>query len=247
MVKTAPQQLNLGVSLKDEATFKNFYVAGEKNAVAMDAMRAFAVTPPFSSKGTDIIVASNIVAWGAPGSGLTHILQAVCHQASLSGRKAQYIPMLDVIGFSAQDICEGLESAEIVCLDGIDHICGNRQWEVALFNLYNNLKDRGHALLLSSHTSPPSLPILLPDLKSRVLGSVVYHIQRLNDVDKQAALIKRAAARGIDMPEDVVKFILTRAPRDMNELFYLLNRLDEASLQRQRRLTIPFVKETLGI
>ncbi|WP_436971949.1 HdaA/DnaA family protein, partial [Pseudomonas aeruginosa] len=40
--------------------------------------------------------------------------------------------------------------------------------------------------------------------------------------------------------------ILNRGSRSMNSLFDLLEQLDRASLQAQRKLTIPFLKETLG-
>jgi DnaA family protein len=40
---------------------------------------------------------------------------------------------------------------------------------------------------------------------------------------------------------------LTRCGRTMFELFQLLEQLDAASLTQQRRLTIPFVKQVLGV
>ena len=50
----------------------------------------------------------------------------------------------------------------------------------------------------------------------------------------------------LNLPDDVGRFILTRGARSMSALFDLLDRLDQASLQAQRKLTIPFLKETLG-
>jgi DnaA family protein len=38
---------------------------------------------------------------------------------------------------------------------------------------------------------------------------------------------------------------LNRASRDMNSLWGLLDRLDQASLSAQRKLTIPFLKQIL--
>ena len=237
MTMGTPVQLSLGIALKDEATFANFFEK-EANAQAFAALKAIAS----ESTQTEPV---NLIVWGAPGCGLTHLLQAVCHDAYESGKSIQYLPMNDVIGFDANDICDGLEGVDLVCIDGIDAICGHRSWEHAFFHLYNKMKDAGHCMVFSSHTSPPSLPIILPDLKSRILASVVYHIESLADDEKQKAMIMRAQARGMEMSEEVAKYILQRASRDTNELFYLLNRLDDASLQQQRKLTIPFVKETL--
>lgn len=237
MSNSSPVQLSLHVSLNDEATFENFYASGETNAQARQALEMFAL-----GQGENCLMI-----WGARGCGLTHLLQSVCHDASENNITIQYIPMRHMIGYSAEDICEGLDGVEIVCVDGIEYICGNREWELALFHLFNRIKDAGHKILISSHTSPPSLPILLADLKSRLLGCVIYHIESLNDTGKEEALVLRAAARGMEMSAEVARFILSRASRDTNELFNLLHRLDDASLQHQRKLTIPFVKEILNL
>ncbi len=233
-VDTSPIQLSLGVSLRDDATFDNFYsVPANQQAVA--ALKTFA-----AGEGEP-----NLLIWGARGVGLTHLLQACCHQAYQSGRNVQYLPLRDLLGYSPEDVCDDLDSMDMVCLDSIDHICGNRAWEQTLFHLYNRLRDRGHQLLVASHTSPPSLPLLLPDLKSRLLGGMVYHLHNLNDEEKSRALQLRAAVRGMELSDEVSRFIMSRAPREMNELFNVLNRLDDASLQMQRKLTIPFVKQVL--
>jgi len=236
MTKSSPVQLSLGVSLRDEATFDNYF-GGGATALAIQALQRITTTA----------LPENIMIWGARGTGLSHLLQAVCHQASDRRLAVQYFPMADVRGYAAEDLCEGLEVMDLVCLDGIEHICGNKAWEQALFHLFNRLRDAGKPLLVSSHTSPPSLPILLPDLKSRLLGCVIYHIESLSDQDKKNALIMRASARGFELPEEVVTFILNRASRDTAELFDLLNQLDDASLQEKRKLTIPFVKDILGL
>ncbi|MDO6423245.1 DnaA regulatory inactivator Hda [Saccharophagus degradans] len=234
---STPVQLSLGVSLREETTFANFLGAVGSNAQPVAALQQFA-----ANEGEQ-----NVLVWGAPGSGLTHLLQAVCHRAYEHGLAVQYLPLQDMVGYDAQSICDGLEQMQVVCLDGIDHICGIKSWEQGVFHLYNNLRDAGHRLLIASHTSPPALPLTLPDLKSRVLGSVRYHVESLNDQQKQDALIARASARGMDMPVEVARFILNRASRDTNELFYLLDQLDDASLQKQRKLTVPFAKEVLNL
>ena len=61
-----------------------------------------------------------------------------------------------------------------------------------------------------------------------------------------SALRLRAHARGIELTDDVLAFILHRASRDMAELFEYLQRLDTISLAEKRRVTIPFIKEALG-
>jgi DnaA-homolog protein len=231
---SSPLQLSLGVSLKDDATFGNFYVA-DGNAQTLHALREFS-----ACRGE-----GNLLLWGNRGAGLTHLLQACCHAAHEQNISVQYLPLGDLVGYAPEDVCDGLDKVSLVCLDGVDEICGRQNWEQILFHLYNRLRDAGHRLLIASHTSPASLPLLLPDLKSRWLGSVIYHLHGLNDQQKAFALQLRAKVRGMEMPDEVAKYILSRAPRDTNDLFNLLNRLDDASLQWQRKLTVPFVREVL--
>jgi DnaA family protein len=87
----------------------------------------------------------------------------------------------------------------------------------------------------------------LEDLRSRLQWGLTYQVHSLTDEDKQQALQMRARARGLELSDDVAQYIIQRLPRDTNELFWQLARLDHASLAEQRKLTIPFVKKVLAI
>ena len=69
----------------------------------------------------------------------------------------------------------------------------------------------------------------------------------LNDEDKINTLKLHALRRGFDLPESVGQFLISRCSRNMHDLQQLLNRLDDASLAAQRKITIPFVKDTLNL
>jgi len=235
---TIPQQLSLGVSLNDDATFSNFYAPeSSANAQVLNAVREqiMLANEPF------------LYLWGASGSGLTHLLQAACHQAEAVGMHFQYLPLRDLIGCAPEELFSGLETLDFVCLDGLDFIVNRPDWQLALFNLYNRLRDSGKLLLVSALQGPRELPLSLPDLASRLQWGATFHVHNLQDAEKQQALQFRARARGLELSDEVASFIIQRLPRDMNELFLQLNRLDYASLAEQRKLTIPFVKKVLGL
>lgn len=235
-MQARPQQLSLGVSLRDEATFANFYLSADgANGQAVSTLAG-----QFQENGERLLYL-----WGAPGAGLTHLLQAACHSAHASKHSAQYLPLQDLVRFAPESLFEGLESQDLICLDGLDAVLGKRSWEEALFDLFNRAYDAGKRLVFAASAGPQELPLQLQDLRSRLNWGVVYQIQLLDDEEKQAALQMRARARGLELSREVAQFILSRAPRDMSKLFELLNRLDELSLQEQRKLTIPFVKQVL--
>ncbi|MDO3384552.1 DnaA regulatory inactivator Hda [Gilvimarinus sp. SDUM040013] len=235
---SAPQQLSLGVSLKDDATFANFFAPEHSvNLEVVNCLKA-----QVENNGEQFVYL-----WGASGAGLTHLLQASCHYAESMGVNVQYLPLNDVMGFAPEALLEGLEHMDLVCLDGLDAIAGNAQWERALFNLYNALRDSGKLLLVAATHNPRSLGVHLADLQSRFQWGVIYAVESLGDDEKIQALRKRAKERGLDLSADVANYIVQRVPRDMNQLFCCLHKLDHASLAEQRKLTIPFVKKTLGL
>lgn len=238
MTVNAPQQLSLGVSLKDDATFENFYAPPDAgNAQVVAAVRA-----QLGEAGEHFIYV-----WGRSGVGLTHLLQASCHLAETRELAIQYLPLKELVGFAPEALLEGLEALDVICLDGLDAVAGKPDWEEALFSLYNALRDSGGRLLVAAEQSPRELPLALEDLRSRLQWGLVFQVQGLEDADKQQALIQRAGRRGLTLNEEVASYIIQRAPRDMNLLFCYLNRLDHASLSEQRKLTIPFVKKVLGL
>ena len=38
---------------------------------------------------------------------------------------------------------EGLEAFSLVCLDDLEVLAGKQDWELAIFNLYNQLREAG--------------------------------------------------------------------------------------------------------
>ena len=225
--------MTLRVGLRDDATLANFYSHHNGSAVA-------AVTSLADGQGEPYLYL-----WGESGAGCSHLLQAACHQAGSRGRSAFYLP-LDLLLQQGPVILEGLETLELVCIDQLHRLAGIPEWEEGLFHLYNRLREANRSLLIAANRAPRQLRLELPDLASRLSWGVVYRIEALDDSAKQAALQARAHARGIELTDEVAQFILHRSPRQTGELFELLDQLDRASLSAQRKVTIPFVKQTLG-
>lgn len=227
-------QLTLGVGLKDEATFANFYPGKNQQIVAELKKSA-------SGQGENLLYVC-----GIGGEGCTHLLQACCHQANQHGLRSVYLPLANYDDFSP-DIFEGLESLDLVCVDDIHKIANNPQWEEAFFHAFNRIHDIGARLIVTANVMPKSLQATLPDVVSRLAWGMVFQLQSLADTEKLQVLMMRAERRGMTLSEEVGKFILNHCPRHMSTLFAALDALDKVSLAAQRKLTIPFVKEVLQI
>jgi DnaA-homolog protein len=177
-------------------------------------------------------------------NGKTHLLGSICQLAEKAGKSVIYLPLKNAISLSVA-ICEGLEEADIVCIDDIDAIAGKPDWELALFNLYNNIISRNHQLVISGNNSPANLNIVLKDLKSRLAWGITIFIKALNDQDKSQILQTRAVKLGMPLPSETINYLLTHHSRTMNKLLQTLDLLERASMAAKRKLTVPFVKSVL--
>ncbi len=222
-------QLVLPLQLADHAVFASFLDHGNETLVSTLA--------GLSSGGAG----QGCWLWGSPATGKTHLLQAVCEQA---GDRSVYLP-LDMLAAAGPDILEGLASRGLVCIDGIDHVAGQDVWEIALFNLFNDLQEAGGQLIVSARAAPRECGIVLADLASRMSRLPVFQVRALDEQQRVAALQLRAKHRGLELPDDTAAYMLKRSRRDMASLYALLDKLDHEALRAQRRLTIPFVRDVL--
>ena len=227
------EQLPLAVQLRDDATFSNFY-AGD-NGLCLAALQG-------QLTGGD----GYIYIHGSRDSGRSHLLQAACHKAETLQLAAVYLPLKELQDYSANDLLEGLETMSLVCLDDIDAVIADADWQQSLFHFFNRLRDNGAALLIAGSSNVGALNIALADLASRLSWGTVFHLHQLSDEQRIAAIKMRAMHRGLELSDDVAQYIYNRTQRDTDSLIEVLNKLDAASLQQQRKLTTPFVKSALG-
>ena len=228
-------QLPLPIHQSDDETLENFYA--ENNLLLLNSLQ----------KNFLQLHQQFFYLWGNKGSGKSHLLKGVCQHYLAQQRPALYVPLNKAQYFSPA-VLENLEQQALVCLDDLQAVIGNAEWEVAIFDLINRVRETGRTLLImSADQSPVNLPVQLPDLASRLTWGEVYQLAPLNDKQKIDVLQKAAYQRGIELPDETANFLFKRLERGMKTLFNALEKLDQASLQAQRKLTIPFVKEILAL
>ena len=181
---------------------------------------------------------------GPSGAGKTHLLQAVSAQASTTMRAA-YLPLEELARLGV-GVLDGLRQIECLCIDDIDQVVGQRDWERALFGVLQGIEESGGRLVAAARSPPALLHWALSDLGSRFSASAVFQLRLLDEDEQQAALQLRARLRGFELPDETSRWLQRRYPRDMRKLYELLDALDEAALVAQRRLTIPFIRQVLG-
>lgn len=223
-------QLALPLTLADHAVFASYWPADNAGAVR------------YLEELVERRQGPGCYLFGPRASGKSHLLQAACARA---GDAAYYLPLALALD-AGPGMLDGFAERPIVCLDDLDRVAGNDEWEAALFALWNALTDAGHVLVASAAASVRETGFRLPDLESRLAQLSAFRLQPLADEDRAEALKLRARHRGLELPDETARYLLSRNRRDMASLYALLDKLDGEALRAQRRLTVPFVRTVLA-
>jgi len=217
------KQLVLDIALPPAPTLDNFVPGcNAELVVALDALANGAGNERF------------IYVWGAEGSGRSHLLRAVIAAARRNGRRTLW--------FDAQT--QVIDAAgDVLCAADDVHLLG-AEAQIALFNLHNQIRGGHGALLVSGNAAPAQLR-LRADLVTRLAAGLVYQLHALGDEEKSSALHRHADARGLRLAPEVTAYLLRHARRDMPSLLALLDALDRYSLETQRAITVPLLRELL--
>jgi len=243
------QQLPLGVRIPDRAVFESFLPAKNLQAVEHAVWVADGAGAAAPSVGAPVGAAggpgAQAVTWlcGPVSVGKTHLLQAIVARASKT-RRAGYFPLAELAPLGV-GILEGLTALEVVCLDDLDPVVGQLDWEKSLFGLLREIQERDGSLVVAAKAPPTLMPWALRDLGSRFTAAAIFQLRELDEGEQQKALQLRAHVRGFELPDETARWLQRRFPRDMRTLYDLLDTLDEAALVAQRRLTIPFIRSVL--
>lgn len=168
--------------------------------------------------------------WGEAGSGKTHLLQAIVVSARSAGK-------------SAICLCGAVPQAmELVAVDDVETL--DEAGQIALFALYNRMRESGGLLLVSGKQAPAFLK-LRDDLRTRLGWGLVYQVHALNDSEKAEALCQHAKARGFELPNEVTNYLLRHGRRDLPSLLVTLDALDERCLRLKRSASVPLLKAIL--
>jgi DnaA family protein len=217
------QQLLLELAPPPPPTLENF--SAGKNGAALKALRE-------ALEGGERFV----FLWGQSGSGKTHLLRAFAGAAGAKDRAA-YVQ-------AATADWAGTENLAAVAVDEVSRL--DDAGQIALFDLCNRLRVSGGALAASGE-APPARLALRADLRSRLASGIVLQLHPLSDEDKAAALHAHAAARGVALDAELIRYLLTHFDRDMGTQIAALDALDRYSLQRKRPITLALLKEALSL
>ncbi len=160
---------------------------------------------------------------GEKGSGKTHL----AHLFSETLIPAERLPQEEVPSFAGKKVV-------------IEDIAADKTDEIALFHLYNLLKETKGQLLL---TAREKISFRLPDLDSRLKAAPVVKIGLPDDVLVASLFLKMFYDRHIAVSGEAVNYLVTHTDRSFDAIRRTVAQLDNLSLSAKQKITIPLIKK----
>lgn len=225
------KQLLLDLDMAPRATLDTF-IAGP-NREAVQHLKALCEAPEAVRTPTYL--------WGPAGCGKTHLLEAACRAFAQRGCTVAWLDA------RANDFAPFDERWDAILMDDVHAYDATRQRTA--FNWFVNAvagQDEHPCAVLAAGTLPPADLPLRADLRTRLAWGLVFELHPLSEQDRLCALQQAARERGMTLPAEVMRYLVTRFERDLTHLMDLLERLDRFALRTQRAPTVPLVKAMLA-
>ena len=225
------KQMALDVALAPEPTLAGFVPAGNAAAVQHERL--------WSEGRTRSPVP--VYLWGPAGAGKTHLLRGAAHALRDQGLAVGWLDAGAAPGQAFDPAWDAVLLDEVQAFGpGLQHTAFN--WFIHAMT-----PQQGEPCWVLSAGSLPvtDLP-LREDLRTRLGWGQMFGLQPLSEDDVQRALRQEAQDRGLDLSDEVLRFMLSRFSRDLGSLSQLLAMLDDYALETRRAITVPLLKQMMN-
>jgi chromosomal replication initiator protein len=231
--------------LNPKYTFNSFIV-GKNNELAHAAAIAAAKSPGGHYNPLFI--------YGGVGLGKTHLMQAVGHKMAENGKTKILYATSEKF---TNDYIESLKEKRVeefkktyrdldaLLIDDIQFLAGKESTQEEFFHTFNELKDKGSQIIITSDRPPKEIPAVEQRLISRFEWGMVADIQAPDLETRMAILRTKMEKRGTLLSEDILFYIAENIQSNVRELEGALNRLAVYQQMENRGLAIDQAKNIL--
>jgi chromosomal replication initiation ATPase DnaA len=203
------------------------FVVGTANRLAVSAARAVAQSPGAAYNPLFI--------YSHSGLGKTHLLLATAHLATelAPGLRARYVALGhlvdDLHGAVASgkmaDFRERFHDVDMLLLDDVQFLAGQRETQAELLKLFDVLRRGGRQIVLASDRPPAEISDLDEQLITRFSGGLIVDIDKPDYETRVAILRRKCEERSMRFPVGVVEAVARLGHGNVRELEGALTRL----------------------
>ncbi|MCB0507663.1 MAG: chromosomal replication initiator protein DnaA [Chitinophagales bacterium] len=241
------KKIHVNSQLNANYTFDSF-IEGDCNKFARSAGMAVAKTPG----GTAF---NPLVIHGGVGLGKSHLAQAIGNyiKVNAANKTVLFVGsekftnqfLTAVKENSTNDFIHFYQQIDVLIIDDIEFFANKQKTQDIFFHIFNHLHQNGKQLILTSDRAPKDLENMEERLLSRFKWGLTTDLQAPDYDTRVTILQKRLHADGIEMSDDVIRFIATNIKSNVRELEGVLTSiLAQATLNKQE-ITLDLAKKTV--
>ena len=223
------------------------FVVGASNRLAMHSAEMVARNP---GQITPLLV------YGSTSVGKTHLLEGIWSAARKGGRGTATV-YLSAEQFTSHFL-EALRGGglpvfrskyrgvQLLIVDDLQFLAGKRATQVEMLHTIDTLLRDGRQLVFAADRSPAELNDFMPELVTRLTGGMVCRIEPPDYATRFGIVGQLARRLGVEVPEDVQRFVASRLTGHARELSGALCCLRATSETTGRKISLALAEEALG-
>lgn len=211
--------------LNTKHIFENF-VVGDSNRLAHAASYAVAEDPG---------IYNPLFLYGDVGLGKTHLMHAIANFILKENPSSKVLYascekftnelILSIREQRNKEFREKYRKIDVLLIDDIQFISDKTQTQEEFFHTFNDLKNAGKQIIISSDSPPNEIKTITDRLRSRFAGGLVADINPPNFETRTAILEKKAESLNVHIPNKVSQFIAKSIKSNIRELEGALTRV----------------------
>ncbi|MBC8282201.1 MAG: ATP-binding protein [Nitrospinae bacterium] len=238
MPDQSSKQLLLNFPARPEFSFSNFVVS-QGSGFAFDAATNFC-----SEHHT---LYQSLFIFGQKNLGKTHLLLSIGNQVAERGAKALYIQGTDFSSKIGESTQAQFMDVDYFLLDDVEELTASTLAQEKLYQIYNTVIERGGKVAFTSCSSPEKIESAKSYLTSRFQWGMQAEIKPIDD-DTTAKIIQKLAQDiNLTLSENIIRFLLSRIPRDFISIQDAVSTLNQESYVQKKKVTLSLVKKALKI
>lgn len=232
--------------LNPKYSFDNFVIGGS-NRFAHAAAVAVAEAPAKAYNPLFI--------YGESGLGKTHLLHAIGHysQVLYPGVRVRYVSSEEFTNDFINSIANNqgtqfhnrYRNIDILLIDDIQFLQGKAETQEAFFHTFNTLHDHSKQVVITSDLPPKHLTGFEDRMRSRFEWGLITDIQAPDLETRIAILRKKAQSDRLQVPDEILEFIASKASANIRELEGTLIRVTAFASLNGQVVDMPLVQTVL--
>ncbi len=233
-------------TLNKQYTFETFII-GQNNELAHAASMAVSKNP-----GTQY---NPLFIYGGVGLGKTHLIHAVGNKLIANNPRARILYATsekftnDFINAIQQkkldDFKKLYRQVDMLLIDDVQFIAGKEQTQEEFFHTFNELRDKGKQIILTSDRLPKDIPSIEQRLISRFEWGMIADVGAPSLETRIAILKTKLAKMGASFDNEIINYIAENVVNNIRELEGALNKIVVFQDMGREPLTLPKVQELL--